>query len=174
VGRSKSSGGFDVRKVEAATDDKISVIAQSRRFGYWHNIQMAVTPAEPHKLLGVRDTDVPPPPDLLPAVKLTDAQVCERVDALVTKLIDADQFSGAILVARGTTTVYQRAAGLANRQWNVPNRVDTKFNLASIGKMFTAVAVAQLVEQGKLSYDDTVGKVLPDYPNADVARRVTV
>jgi CubicO group peptidase (beta-lactamase class C family) len=52
--------------------------------------------------------------------------------------------------------------------------LDTRFSLASMGKMFTAVAVARLAEQGKLGFDDTVGKHLPDYPNKDVARRVTI
>jgi CubicO group peptidase (beta-lactamase class C family) len=77
-------------------------------------------------------------------------------------------------VAKDGKPVYAKAFGLANRTWNIPNRVDTRFNLASITKMFTAVAVAQLVEQGKLAYSDTVGKVLPDYPNKDVAAKVTV
>jgi CubicO group peptidase (beta-lactamase class C family) len=63
---------------------------------------------------------------------------------------------------------------MADRSWNIPNRVDTRYNLASVTKMFTAVAVAQLAEQGKLSYDDHVGDLLPDYPNTDVARSVTV
>jgi CubicO group peptidase (beta-lactamase class C family) len=66
------------------------------------------------------------------------------------------------------------AAGPARRAWHARNRLDTRFNLASMTKMFTAIAVAQLVEQGKLAFDDPVGRVLPDYPNKAVAERVTV
>jgi CubicO group peptidase (beta-lactamase class C family) len=54
------------------------------------------------------------------------------------------------------------------------NTVETAFNLASVGKMFTGVAVAQLAEQGRLCYDDTIAKYLPDYPNPDAANRVTI
>ena len=59
-------------------------------------------------------------------------------------------------------------------EYNAPNRIDTRFNLASVGKMFTAVAIAQLVEQGKLKWTDTLSKVLPDYPNKAQASRITI
>ncbi len=52
--------------------------------------------------------------------------------------------------------------------------MDTKLNIASVTKMFTAVAIFQLIEQGKLSLTDTVGKILPDYPNKQIVGKVTV
>ena len=172
--RFKNSGGYELRKINAATPDKIAVVVQSRRFGYWHEIQMAVTPTEPHKILGTSEAGTEPPAELLPSGKLSNSDIHDRVDALVSKLIAADQFSGVILVAKDGVPIYQRAAGVANRVWNAPNQIDTKFNVASIGKMFTAVATMQLVENGKLSLDDTVGKILPDYGSTDLARRVTM
>jgi CubicO group peptidase (beta-lactamase class C family) len=56
----------------------------------------------------------------------------------------------------------------------VRNRTDTKFNLGSMNKMFTAVAIAQLAERGKLSFQDTIGRHLPGYPNREVAAQVTI
>jgi CubicO group peptidase (beta-lactamase class C family) len=56
----------------------------------------------------------------------------------------------------------------------MPNRLDTKFNLGSINKIFTQIAIQQLVEQSKLSLDDTLGKHLPDYPNKQAAEKVTI
>jgi CubicO group peptidase (beta-lactamase class C family) len=67
-----------------------------------------------------------------------------------------------------------RAYGLAHRDPDAPNTIATRFTLASVPKMFTGVAIAQLVQQGKLSYQDTVATVLPDYPNPSVARRLTI
>jgi CubicO group peptidase (beta-lactamase class C family) len=60
--------------------------------------------------------------------------------------------------------VFERAYGLADRSSGRRNRVDTKFNLASVGKSFTAVAIAQLVQSGKLSFSDRVGKYVPELP----------
>lgn len=96
-----------------------------------------------------------------------------EVDAFVKGLVAEGKFSGAVLVARDGKSIFKRAYGLANREFDVPNRVDTRFNLASAGKMFTGVAVAQLAERGRLSFDDLVGKHLPDYPR-EVASQVTV
>jgi CubicO group peptidase (beta-lactamase class C family) len=85
----------------------------------------------------------------------------------------AGAFSGAVLVARDDKPVVKQASGLADRQRRRPNTVDTRFNIGSVGKTFTAVAIAQLVEAGKLSFDDPIGRYLPGFPR-EVANRVTV
>jgi len=82
-------------------------------------------------------------------------------------------FSGVILVARHGKPVLERAYGLADRSAHRVNRIDTKFNLASVGKSFTAVAVAQLVQSGKLRFDDKVGKYVPELPGS-VGDRITI
>jgi D-alanyl-D-alanine carboxypeptidase len=104
----------------------------------------------------------------------TSDNITAYLDELIDSLVARDEFSGTILVARDGQPVYKRAAGEACKWYNVPNKIDTKFCLGSMNKMFTSVAVAQLVEQGKLSYDDKVGTHLPDYPNQDVRGKVTV
>jgi CubicO group peptidase (beta-lactamase class C family) len=85
-----------------------------------------------------------------------------------------DRFAGAVLIGHRGRIVFQKAVGFANRESRTPNTLDTQFRNGSMNKMFTATAVMQLVEAGKLSLDDTVGKVMTDYPNADVARKVTI
>jgi CubicO group peptidase (beta-lactamase class C family) len=103
-----------------------------------------------------------------------DRALGDIVRSYVDELSQSDRFSGAVSITRRGEPVLFAAWGLANKSFDVPNRVDTKFSLGSMNKMFTAVAIAQLEEQGKLSYDDTVGKHLPDYPNADVRDKVTI
>jgi len=95
-------------------------------------------------------------------------------NAFLEGLVAADQFSGAVLVAQNDQILLEKAYGLAKRSPDVPNNVDTKFNLGSMNKMFTAVAILQLMEQGKLSLDDTIIEHLPDYPNSEVAGQVTI
>ena len=63
---------------------------------------------------------------------------------------------------------------MANREKKIANKVDTEFCLGSMNKMFTAVAVLQLVQAGKLSLDGTLADYWPDYPNHDLASRVNV
>ncbi len=85
-----------------------------------------------------------------------------------------DSFSGVVLVARDGKPILEKAYGWANRDHEIPNQVDTKFNLGSMNKMFTAIAVLQLAQQGKLAVDDTIVEHLPDYPNREVAGQVTI
>src|ERR1044071_3562961 len=91
-------------------------------------------------------------------------------DSLATE----NKLSGVVLVAKDGITVASKAAGIANQATKAPIDPNTKFNLGSMNKMFTAVAVAQLAQAGKLSFEDTVGKHLPDYPNREVAEKVTI
>ncbi len=92
---------------------------------------------------------------------MQESEIIEGLATLLEQLVVDDEFSGAVLVARGTVPIFKQAYGLASKVFNVPNRLDTKFNLASTNKMFTAVAIAQLAEQGRLSFSDTIAKHLP-------------
>jgi CubicO group peptidase (beta-lactamase class C family) len=91
------------------------------------------------------------------------------VDSLAT----AQNFSGIVLIAQDGKAVTEKAYGMADREAGRANNIETAFNLGSINKFFTQIAIRQLAEQGKLNVDSTLGTYWPDYPNA-AARRVTI
>jgi len=88
--------------------------------------------------------------------------------------LNKDDFSGVILVAHNDKITEKRAYGQASIEFNVKNNIDTKFNIASITKLFTAVATLQLYEQGNLKLNTPIGTYLPDYPNKLVRDSVTI
>ena len=102
------------------------------------------------------------------------AEVVRLTEAHLEILAQADEFSGVVLIAKDGKPIFRKAYGFANRADGIPNREDTKFNVASMGKMFTSVAVLQLVENGRLSLDDKIGKYLPDYANGTIRDSVTI
>jgi CubicO group peptidase (beta-lactamase class C family) len=103
-----------------------------------------------------------------------DELAVSELEAYVVDHVAAGSFSGVVAVAEDGVLAMQEAAGLANRDLGTPNRFDTRFNLGSMDKMFTAVAIMQLVERGIVSVDDTVGDYLRWYPNPEVADGITV
>ncbi len=106
--------------------------------------------------------------------KLSDSEIATQVESLVDRAAAVDSFSGAVLVAKDGQPIFERAVGFANKETSTPNKTTTRFNLGSIDKSFTSVAIAQLAQQGKLSYSDTIAKHLPDYPNKTVAAQVSI
>ena len=84
------------------------------------------------------------------------------------------QFSGVVLVAQGGAPQFERAYGMADRESGRANDLETSFNLGSINKLFTGVAIRQLAAAGKLNIDSSLARAWPDYPNQEVARRVTI
>ena len=120
--------------------------------------------------------DTPEPTSALNLIlhRLSEEDALAALAARAEKLARADEFSGAVLVAREGEVLLEDAWGRANREASTPNTRDTRFRIGSMNKMFTAVATLQLVEAGKLALDDPIGKHLPDYPNKDVASKVTV
>ena len=83
-------------------------------------------------------------------------------------------YSGSVLIARGDQLLVERAYGDGDRRSNRKNTTAMRFNLGSINKTFTAVAIAQMIDAGTLSLDDTLAKVLPEYPNHDAAAKITL
>ena len=100
-------------------------------------------------------------------------EIERRLDGYFTRLAADDVFSGVALVARNGAPVFLKAFGMADREKKIPNTIRTRFNIGSINKEFTQTAIRQLVQAGKLSPDDTIGKFFPDYPQA-VSRNATV
>jgi D-alanyl-D-alanine carboxypeptidase len=109
-----------------------------------------------------------------PSKPLTQAEFAAELEQRLLAEATKDEFSGVVLVARDGKPIFQRAIGLADREQGIPNQPQTKFRIGSMNKMFTAVAILQLVQAGKLALRDPLGKFLKDYPNADVAQQVTI
>lgn len=138
-------------------------------------LQATVEPVPPHKLVSIMIDMVEDPDNLvIPDPKRDDAALVEAIRADLDARAKADEFSGVVLVAKGPTVLFHEAYGLADRAKQIPNRKDTKFNLGSINKTFTQIAIHQLAKAGKLSLTDTIGTYLPDYPNKQAANQVTV
>jgi CubicO group peptidase (beta-lactamase class C family) len=98
------------------------------------------------------------------ASQLAGSEVVAAIDSFLDRLDSAGVFSGTVLIGNGDSILLRRAVGLAHRDPDVANAPDTRFNIASVGKLFTTVAIAQLAEQGLLDYRDAVDRYLgPDW-----------
>ena len=102
-----------------------------------------------------------------------DSAFVAALRARLETVTQAGQFSGAVLVARDGHTLFEGAYGLADRERGIPNTTATQFRVGSMNKMLTAVAALQLVQAGTLRLDTPLGTYLTDYPNAELASKVT-
>jgi CubicO group peptidase (beta-lactamase class C family) len=98
----------------------------------------------------------------------------QRLTAILDEESAADRFSGTVLVTRRDETLFTGAYGLADRERKTPVTMDTRFRIGSITKLFTATSIVRLIQDGRLSVTDPLGRYLPDYPNADLAAKATV
>jgi D-alanyl-D-alanine carboxypeptidase len=109
-----------------------------------------------------------------PRLTAREAKEIAGVESALRRMATTGQFSGAVLIAKNGKVLFSRAYGLADRERRIPNTLDTRFRIGSMNKMFTAVAILQLVEAGKIELSDPLGTYLTDYPNKDVASKVTI
>lgn len=116
------------------------------------------------------------PASAQPAARDTvpQAELVRRLSSTLDSLSAAGSFSGVVVLARNGAPVFERAYGMADREAGRANTVDTRFNLGSLNKLFTATAIRQLAAQGRVHLDSSLATYLPDYPNPEVARRVTL
>ena len=170
-----SARGLKLEGIEQSADHEIKAIAQTVLTEERLRLNLKVEAESPY---GITDFTIEPAPRSASArsarSKMSEAEMAKELEAYLSKLVSADMFSGVVLIAKDGKPIFKKAYGVANKSINSPNNIETKFNLGSMNKMFTAVAIAQLAEQGKLSFDDRVGKHLPDYPNKEVADKVTI
>ncbi|MCL4706796.1 beta-lactamase family protein [bacterium] len=168
-------GRVTLRRVLQARNDEISILVTASN-GEWLRCDFSFEAAAPHKITGISIDQVEAGDEsvLDSSTPKSELELVNVVSAHLDELAHADEFSGVVLLAKNGKPVFQRAYGFASQAYEVFNRVDTKFNLGSINKIFTKIAIAQLAEQGKLSFDDPISKHLPDYPNRQAAEKVTI
>lgn len=83
------------------------------------------------------------------------------IDSMLQQYADTRQLSGVVLLAKDNRVLYQKAIGMANREQQIPNDISTNFNIASMGKTFTATMVMQLIQEGKISLHSNLESLLP-------------
>lgn len=105
---------------------------------------------------------------------ISEAGLVNRLTRHMDSLASRGAFSGNVLLVRGAISVFEKSYGFADRERRLPNSTATVFNIGSINKMFTATAVRQLEAAGRIHPDSTISAYWPDYPNAAVARTVTI
>jgi CubicO group peptidase (beta-lactamase class C family) len=95
------------------------------------------------------------------------ADKAERIDAYIRPFALAGHFSGVVLAAEEGRVVYEKAFGPADAEWDIANRTDTRFGVASITKYMTVVVLTRLIEAGRIALSDRLAKFIPDFPNGE-------
>jgi D-alanyl-D-alanine carboxypeptidase len=168
-------GGLDLYSIESSQAQNIQAVVHEREGnGDYHRMTVAVSDGTPAVITNVSLVRIPPPAGAPVAERLNQQAAVAAWKAEIDKAAAAGKFSGVWLWAKNGKVIASGAKGKADRERGIDNTLDTRFRMGSMNKMFTAVATLQLVERGKLSLDDTIGKILPDYPNANVASKVNV
>jgi CubicO group peptidase (beta-lactamase class C family) len=170
----QQTGGFELEKIESSSEKEIIATAKEKNSVRRARLNLHVSEDNSEwigefNIQPIQAAEAEPPPAKKPI-----NQLVQDVDAKLAKLVADDEFSGAALLAKDGMVLWEKAYGLADRGAKIPNTVNTRFRLGSMNKMFTSVAIAQLVQQGKLKYGDTIAQALPDFPNKEVANKVTV
>jgi CubicO group peptidase (beta-lactamase class C family) len=152
-------GTFEFKEVIKSENHLIAARLFAPVTEYWLEMVVRTDQTSPFKISRV---NVRPrmPEHAKPSKKMADEDIARELKLYLDKLDKHDKFSGTVLLAKNGKVLFKGAYGLASKRFNIPNRIDTKFNLGSMNKMFTSVAIAQLVEKGKLSYEDTLDKYL--------------
>ncbi len=145
-------------------------LAQEKSAADSEKLQLEKTPRPAPGML--RSEPFPEAKEITPPKKETE--LAAAIGKLGDKLAAAGRFSGAVLLAEDGKRLIERAWGLADRDRKIANTSETSFDMGSLGKLITQIAILQLVDAGKLSLDEPFGEYLPDYPNRKVAGKVTI
>ena len=169
------SGGFDFHGIRRSDSLEFAGIIRNRLAETWNEVSLRVEDDAPHRITRLAFGPGRPPDGLPPPPPLSLAEALSELDRFVDRRVRAGVFSGTIQVARGNAVLFRRAEGLANKSYHIPNRLDTRFNLGSMNKMFTAIVVGRLADEGALSFDDPVSRYLgEEWLAPEFAEKITI
>jgi CubicO group peptidase (beta-lactamase class C family) len=164
-------GGYRPVQIIESKPGEIKVLVEGIKSGVYAELE--VSSKGDGKMGPIQGSPASIPETMLPK-DLNDVVLKSEAQSSMEKLSRQGMASGIVIAARGTQPIAIVTAGYADRAKRTQITPTSQFTLGSMGKMFTAAAIGQLVDHGKVSYDDPVGKFFPDYPNKTVREKVTV
>ncbi|MGE5183092.1 MAG: serine hydrolase domain-containing protein [Acidobacteriota bacterium] len=167
------TGGFVAKKLEQATATRATLVVREQDSEQFARLAMEVEDAEPHRVTKMQ-LEAIDTPDEFREPRRSEPEALAALRGELDRVVARDRFAGAVLIASRGKPIFAQAYGLADRERRVPNTLATQFRIGSMNKMFTATAVLQLVQAGKLAVREPLGEVVRDYPNAAVASKVTL
>lgn len=162
------TGGYQVVRVEKNSPLNLTVLIQEKESDALHRESITVDTGGNTINVKMMIEDISRPSDLA-IYRLSQSEAIKALIKRADTLTIAGKFSGAIMVTSGNKILLKRAWGEMDKDKHLLNTSQTKFRNGSMNKMFTAIAILQLVEKGKVSMDGTVGDYIKDYPNKDIA-----
>lgn len=170
------SGGFEIVAAEPGESERFGEFIIRTREGErfaWLVLGVSRTDLSRISTLMFMPAGDPAHARALPERAVPAREIAQAIAARVEAMARSDEFSGAVLVARSGRVLAEAYVGFADRAAGRRVTNDTIFNIASMGKMFTALAIGRLVQEGVLSWEDPVSRWVPDYPEA-LGRQITI
>ena len=176
LGFRRTTGGVDFHSIRTYVPERKEtiVILKDRNFESWRAFVMTFDKSEDLLIAGL-SFNIARTPSNVKESYLNEKQFLQMITDVIQRICERDVFSGTVLIARGDELLLTHACGEASKRFHVPNNIETKFNLGSMNKMFTATAVTQLVEKGLLSFEDTIDKHVDEsWLPKEITSKITV
>jgi len=163
-----------IRTYDPPRPNETIVILKDSNFGAWRAFVIQLDQAAEDRIASLSLTDARVPTNVTEP-GISQADLIHQTSELVERVCAQDVFSGTVLVAKEDDVLYSHACGEASKRFHVANNIDTKFNLGSMNKMFTATAINQLVERGVLAYHETIdAHVDESWLPLDITSKITI
>jgi CubicO group peptidase (beta-lactamase class C family) len=173
----RQTGGVDFHSIRTYVPERKGetvVILKDRDFDSWRAFVIGFDGSEDFLIAGLQ-FNIARTPSNVKESPLSEKQFIQTIKDLLLRLCEKDVFSGTLLIAKGDTVLLEYACGEASKRFHVPNNIETKLNLGSMNKMFTATAIAQLVEKGLLTYQDPISKYVDEsWLPKEITSKVTI
>ncbi len=177
LGLFQETGGMDFHSIRTYVPERKGetvVILKDRNFGSWRAFVMRLDEKNDSLISGLNFT-IARIPSNVQEPALNEEQFLQNLKDMMEGLIKKNVFSGTLLIAKGDKILMTSVGGEASKRFHVPNNIDTKFNLGSMNKMFTATSIMQLVEKGSLSLDDPISKYVDkSWLPAEITSKITI
>ncbi len=164
LGLHRMTGGVDFHSIRTYVPARVGetvVILKDSNYEAWRAFTLRFSDSADSLVARLR-FGVARRPTNVEEAALSEERAIQAAAAIVRRVCERDALSGTVLIAREDEVLFTHVCGEASKRFHVPNNMDTRFNLGSMNKMFTATAIAQLAERGVLSYEDPISKYVDE------------